>query len=100
MITGLFEQHDVFDLKPGWGDIPEERRGNLIMGNFKDFQKNIEFGSYDCILANWALCYLGYVEMKQVLVELYSSLKKDGKMILKEPILETTETAPRLCPSG
>ena len=38
--------------------------------------------------------------MKQVLVELYSSLKKDGKMILKEPILETNETAPRLCPSG
>ena len=72
----------------------------MISGNFKDFYQNVEFGTYDCILANWALCYLGYTEMKKVLVELYSSLKNKGKLIIKEPILETDETAPRLCPSG
>ena len=35
-----------------------------------------------------------------MLVELYSALKAKGNLIIKEPILESAETAPRLCPSG
>ena len=100
ILTGLFDTVDVCDLKPSFGDTPPGKRGRLITSNLKDIGEHIQFQKYSCIYGNWALCYLGYQEMVQVLIVLRMSIYDNGSMILKEPILNEGESTPRLCRTG
>ena len=52
------------------------------------------------MLLNWSFCYINYDDIKRVLSYLYSSLKSDGHMVIKEPVLEKNERVSQLCPSG
>ena len=95
-----FNKVSVLDLKPSWGKIPLRKQGTLIKANFKDIGYHIEPDQYDFMLLNWSFCYINYDVIKRVLSYLYSSLKSDGHMVIKEPVLEMNEHVSRLCPSG
>ena len=55
-----YHKVDVFDLKPSYGELKEEKKGNLITGNLRDFGRLVKETTYDTIIGNWSLCYLGY----------------------------------------
>ena len=42
---------------------------------------------YDCILGVWCLCYLHGEELKTVLLQMQSSIKASGFIVLMEPVL-------------
>ena len=100
VLESLFDEIDIFDLKPSFGDIEPGKQGRLMRGNLINLSPFALWANYDCIFANWALCYLGFQELLELLSSLYSMLKPNGSLILKEPILSDGETTPRLCRSG
>ena len=100
ILCPLFDMIDVCDLQPSFGDMPQEKRGELIVSNLKDIKYYMEYGEYDVIFGNWALCYIGYQDMVNVIVALYMGLKKNGCLIIKEPILNDDKITPRMCSTG
>ena len=80
MLDSRFDMHDVFDLNPSWGEVPEHKRGSLINCNLKDFASHVKILNYDCIFGNWALCYLGWVEMVKMINRLWAALKPSKKV--------------------
>lgn len=100
VLESLFDEIDIFDLKPSFGDINPGKRGRLIAGNLINLSPFALWANYDCIFANWALCYVGFEEFLELLSSLCSMLKPHGCLILKEPILSDCETTSRLCRSG
>ena len=99
-LSKFFNTIDVQDLYPQWGSTPPEKRGRLIQANLKDLKEHVTWGEYNCVFGCWALCYISYANIKDLLATIWSSLDDDGSFILKEPILSKKETTPRLCTTG
>ena len=102
VLQELFQTIDVYDLKPNWGNIPINQRGKLITANLKDIKKHLNANYYDCLWGTWALCYINLEDVDKVLAMLFTALKEDGVLVLKEPILNKNrrETIPRICWTG
>lgn len=64
ILSNLFDEVDVCDLSPSFGNLPSEKQGRLIKSNLKDIGQHIRGRHYDCIFGNWALCYIGFKEME------------------------------------
>ena len=58
-----YQKVDVLDLKPSYEDLAEEKKGNLITGNLRDVGRLLKGATYDTIIGNWSLCYLGYQDL-------------------------------------
>ena len=95
-----YHKVDVLDLKPRYGELAEEKKGNLITGNLRDVGRLVKEATYDTIIANWSLCYLGYQDLEKVLKALRVALSGKGFLLLKEPVLLEDDNVPWLCPSG
>ena len=76
MLSKRFSRIDNLDLKPCWGEIPEEKQGALITSNLKDIGDHLSEREYDCIFGCWALCYINYNEVEDVLYTLQSILNE------------------------
>jgi hypothetical protein len=100
MLAQLFKSIDIIDLKPSFGQLDETKCGKLIKANLKDINGMLEPNHYDCVFGSWAISYIGFESVYDVLSSLWISLKEDGMLILKEPILAGDGTIPELCQSG
>ena len=100
LLMHYFDTIDIIDLEPDFGSIPKEKQGTLFRANLKDIRQHIFDTQYDCLFGSWALCYIKHEDIIDVLSYLYEILKPDGQILLKEPIIEDSETKPRLTEEG
>ena len=60
LLSKHFNKIDIIDIKPSFGESPEEKRGKLFNSNLANLGSFVEKEQYKFIFGNWALCYLGY----------------------------------------